>query len=54
MAFTAKELMHQGHKGAEEWMKSAGEHIITDSAKRLFEALKRTAPDEWWKEGFRG
>ena len=49
MAFTAKELMHQGHKGAEEWLKSAGENIVTDSAKHLFKALKRTTPDEWWK-----
>jgi 5'-deoxynucleotidase YfbR-like HD superfamily hydrolase len=49
MAFTAKELMHGGHAGAQKWLDSAGEHLTTGPGKRLFEALRTTTPDDWWE-----
>ena len=48
MAFTAKTLLAQGHKGAQQFIDSAGRSLRTDSAKQLFEALQDVAPDDWW------
>ena len=49
MAFTARQLMAQGHSAARHWFDSAGQGLSTDTARRLYTALERVSPHQWWQ-----
>jgi len=44
MAFTARQLMAQGHSDARHWFDSTGQGLSTDTARRLHTALERVRP----------
>jgi putative hydrolases of HD superfamily len=49
-AFTAKEYCDEGYERAEDWIVNTGRALRTDSAKRLFAALRDTHSSDWWNE----
>jgi putative hydrolase of HD superfamily len=48
VAITAKEYMEQGYSMAENWIERSGKRLVTESAKKLHEVLKKTNPNDWW------
>jgi len=48
VAITAKEYMEQGYSKAENWFERSGKRLVTESAKKLHEALGKSNPNDWW------
>ena len=48
-ALQAREYMKIGYRDAEDWLNNIQDLLRTGSAKRLFEEIKQTDPDSWWK-----
>jgi len=48
-AFQAKEYATIGYSGAESWLKTIGERLKTQSAKKLLNQMKGMDPNSWWK-----
>ncbi|MGB3112631.1 MAG: HD domain-containing protein [Candidatus Omnitrophota bacterium] len=44
----AKEYYDQGFKNAEKFFKKAPEHLVTESARTLWEKAKKWDSNEWW------
>ena len=49
MAFTAKAYMEIGYKYAKDWMNNIEKSLKTESAKELFNELKKSDSNEWWQ-----
>lgn len=49
VSLTGKEYMAQGFDAAGDWYENAGRRLTTDSAKRLWEALRDADPNDWWR-----
>jgi putative hydrolase of HD superfamily len=50
VAFQAKEYFDLGYKDAELWFINVGNEVQTESAKKLFEIMKKTKFSEWWQQ----
>ena len=54
MAIMARELVVRGNLEAQAWIDAVETLLKTESAKRLFEALKTADPHRWWKDTYYG
>ena len=48
-ALSAKEYLHMGYKDAQNWLDNISKTLKTESAKKLFNIIIKTNPNEWWK-----
>lgn len=48
-AFQARKYAQNGYSGTERWINNVGKHLQTESAKKLFEAMKQSDFWEWSK-----
>ena len=48
-AFQAKEYVEIGHAGAQSWIDNMGPRLKTKSAKEIYEDLKKSNSNSWWK-----
>ena len=47
-AIQAREYVEQGYSAAQNWIDNTEGLLVTESAKRLFELVKRTKPSDWY------
>ncbi len=47
-AFTGKEYLERGYAEAQDWITNVGQALRTESAKRLFAAMRETTSTAWW------
>ncbi len=50
MAFTAKAYAEIGYEYAKDWMNNIEKILKTESAKELFNELKKSDSNEWWQK----
>ena len=50
MAFTAKAYTEIGYEYAKDWMNNIEKILKTESAKELFNELKKSNSNEWWQK----
>ena len=49
LAFQAKEFLEQGYTGKQDWLDNIEKYLQTDSAKKIFESMKKKSPNDWWQ-----
>lgn len=49
MAATAKEYLERGYASVQDWLDNISGALKTESARKLFMALKDTGTTEWWR-----
>ncbi len=48
-AFQAKEYLDTGYEDCKDWIDNVGKRLKTESAIKLWEAMKKTRFTEWWE-----
>lgn len=49
-ALTAREYLYIGYKDAQNWLDNISRALKTNSAKKIFEIIIKSNPNEWWHD----
>lgn len=49
LSFTAKSLIEQGFKDAQDWINNCEKNMRTESGKKLIKLMQEVSSNDWWK-----
>jgi len=49
LAFQSKEFLEHGYAGKQNWLNAIEKQLQTDSAKQIFNAMKKKSSNDWWE-----